>query len=169
MEAYGRIVSSGRIGDGAEAAAGIALRPLPRAPVQVMVERRKRLLGQGGRSAFAALVAGGVSDAPLPARFALDAYGAAGVVGARRRDLFVEGAAVARRPVATARGIEVEAGAGLWGSAQTGLNRLDVGPSVSARLPLGTISPRLSVDWRQRVAGEATPGSGIAVTLAADF
>ena len=44
--------------------------------------------------------------------------------------------------------------------------RVDVGPRVS--MPVGR-GMRVHVDWRQRVAGSAAPGSGPALTLAADF
>ena len=58
------------------------------------------------------------------------------------------------------------AGFGVWGGAQKGLNRLDVGPRVSARL---TRNIRLSLDYRYRAFGNAQPGSGFAVALGSDF
>lgn len=168
-EAYVRAVSSGRLGDGIEGAAGLAVRPARSMPIALAAERRQQMTGDGGRSAFAAMATGGVSDVPLPLRLRLDGYGAVGIVGMQRRDLFVEGSAVARRPVVRLAGTEIEAGAGIWAAAQPGIARVDAGPSASALFPLNGIRARLSIDWRQRVAGDAAPQSGPAVTLAADF
>lgn len=145
------------------------MQPLGGLPVRVSVERRQQLMGNGGRSAFAAFASGGASDVALPLRFRLDGYAAAGVVGVQRRDLFAEGSATVRRGIVELGPVEVDAGGGVWAAAQPGLERVDVGPSVSARWLAGELQPRLSVDWRQRVVGDATPQSGVAVTLAADF
>jgi len=60
----------------------------------------------------------------------------------------------------------ISAGFGLWGGAQPGLSRLDVGPRISLQVRRNVYA---HFDWRQRVAGTATPNSGPAVTLAADF
>jgi hypothetical protein len=58
--------------------------------------------------------------------------------------------------------------AGSWASLQSGhpdVWRVDVGPSVSAQFR----GVRLQADWRQRVGGNAAPGSGPVVTVAAGF
>jgi len=144
---------------GAEASVGVDWKPSPKLPVHLLIERRQAL-GEEGRSAFAATAFGGVSDigaGPL----SIDAYGQAGVVGARSRDLFADGSARVSLPVAGAK-----IGAGIWGAAQPRMSRLDVGPQASVRLP-GDLT--LAVDWRLRVAGEAAPQSGPAVTLSAEF
>ena len=148
---------------GAEAAVGIDWRPSPRLPLRLIAERRQKL-GRAGRSVFALTAYGGVSDAPL-GRFRLDAYGQAGVVGADRRDLFADGAGRLSLPL----GDGVKIGAGAWGAAQPGAARLDLGPSASLSLPAGAANVSLSLDWRLRVAGDARPGSGPALTLTTDF
>jgi hypothetical protein len=168
-EVYARVVSSGRLGDGVEGAAGVSVQPMRGLPVRLSVERRQQLAGSGGRSAFAAFASGGVSDVDLPLNFQLDGYAAAGIVGVRRRDLFAEGSATMHRRVVEVGPVEVNAGAGVWAAAQPNLERVDVGPGVSARWRVGELRPRLSVDWRQRVVGDAAPQSGVAVTVAADF
>lgn len=59
-------------------------------------------------------------------------------------------------------------GAGTWASLQTGAPdvwRVDVGPSITAHVK----GVRLQADWRQRVAGNAAPGSGPALTISAGF
>ena len=58
------------------------------------------------------------------------------------------------------------AGFGIWGGAQPGLARLDVGPRVTMRVRNNI---KVHFDWRQKVAGNARPGSGPALTLAGDF
>ncbi len=65
--------------------------------------------------------------------------------------------------------VDLAAGPGGWASLQTGAvtnGRVDIGPTVWARLPLGL---ELSADRRFRVVGNAAPGSGPAVTLSAGF
>lgn len=147
---------------GAEAALGIDWRPSPLLPLHLLAERRQAL-GEEGRSAFAVTLYGGVRRT-LPRGLRLEAYGQAGVAGARSRDPFVDGSVRISAPVGP-----LELGAGAWGAAQPGAARLDAGPSVSWRLPGRGANLRLLADWRARIAGDATPGSGPALTLAADF
>lgn len=154
----------------AEAALGAELRPWSTLPLAVVVERRQALVGPDARSAVAAYVTGGLSDAALPADFALDAYGAAGVVGLRRRDVFAEGALRAVRPIATVGRARLAIGGGTWAAAQPGASRVDVGPVIETRFgAVHGMSPRLALDYRARVAGDSAPGSGLALTLSTDF
>lgn len=83
-------------------------------------------------------------------------------MGLRSRDLFVDGALAITRPVYRT----LPAGFGVWDGAQPGLYRLDVGPRVSMQVRKNV---RVHFDYRQRLAGNALPGSGPAITLAADF
>ena len=98
----------------------------------------------------------------MPWRFQLDAYGQAGIVGLRHRDLFADGAFTLTRPLFG----RYSAGFGMWAGAQPGIYRVDAGPRLSMRLRKN-ISAHL--DYRQRIAGSAFPPSGPALTLAADF
>jgi hypothetical protein len=146
----------------AEFGAGLDWKPLAGLPLHLLAERRQAL-GKDGRSAFALIAYGGVSDEPIgPLR--LDAYAQAGLVGIRSRDMFVDGSARVGIPIGPAR-----LGAGAWGAAQPGVARLDAGPHVSVRLPVKGANILVGVDWRLRVAGEAAPRSGPALTLATDF
>jgi hypothetical protein len=144
---------------GAEAAAGMDWKPVRRLPVHFLLERRQKL-GGAGRSAFAAIAYGG-GEARLGA-VRIAGYGQAGLVGTARRDAFADAAVRAGLPVGP-----LLVGAGAWAAAQPGTARFDLGPHVEARLPFGSASA--AVDWRFRVAGRARPGSGPALTLAADF
>jgi hypothetical protein len=167
-EAFARLSSTGRPGDGAEAALGVTFRPHRRLPLQLVAERRQALAGTGGRSAFAAYLVGGV-DSVRAGPASIDACGAAGMVGLRSRDLFAEGSAIARVSVARIGPLDLSAGGGVWAAAQPGASRVDVGPRAQLRWREGPVRPVISLDWRQRVSGEARPRSGPALTVGADF
>ena len=92
----------------------------------------------------------------------LDAYAQAGVVGLKSRDLFADGGITLTRPVYK----QFSAGFGIWGGLQPGLYRVDAGPRITMRVRNNV---RVHFDYRQRLAGNALPGSGPAVTLAGDF
>lgn len=148
---------------GGEVAAGVRIQPVAGIPIWIDAERRQRI-GRygGGRSAFALFFEGGVYGRPMPLHFLLDAYLQGGVVGFRSRDRFIDGGLTLTRPVYK----RFSAGAGVWGGAQPGLYRVDAGPRVTMRV---RDNLRVHLDWRQRLAGNAAPGSGPAITLAADF
>lgn len=148
---------------GAEAALGLDWRPSRRVPVHLLVERRQALGGEG-RSAFAATLHGGVSDAPV-GRFRIDAYAQAGIVGTRSRDPFADGSLRLSLPA----GERVRLGAGAWAAAQPGVSRLDLGPQAALRLPVAGRTVTVAADWRLRIAGDAGPGSGPTLTLSTDF
>jgi len=148
---------------GGEVAAGVRVQPLAHVPIWVTAERRQ-VIGRygGGRSAFALFAESGIYGLPLPWRFSLDSYLQGGIVGARSRDLFVDGGLAVTRPVFS----RFSAGFGIWGGAQPGLYRVDAGPRVTMRVRKNL---KVDLDWRQRLRGNARPGSGPAVTLSGDF
>jgi hypothetical protein len=129
----------------------------------VLAERRVAL-GQEGRSAFALTFHGGVDELRLPGGFKLEAYAQAGAVGARSRDLFADGSVRVGIPVG-----EMRLGGGMWAGAQPRAARVDAGPQATLRLPALGANLRISAEWRFRIAGEASPGSGPALTLGSDF
>jgi hypothetical protein len=148
---------------GGEVAAGVRVHPFANIPVWLTAERRQRIGRFGdGRNAFALFLEGGVYARPLPGHFLLDSYLQGGVVGAKSRDLFVDGALTMTRPIFS----RYSAGFGIWGGAQPGLSRLDAGPRVTIKLRRNM---KVHLDWRQKLAGNARPGSGPALTLAGDF
>ena len=145
---------------GGEVAAGVRIQPFVNIPVWVTAERRQRLgRFSDGRDAFAIFLEGGVYDRPMPWRFDLNTYLQGGFVG---RDAFVDGGLTLTRPLFR----NFSAGFGIWGAAQPGLYRLDAGPRLTMKVRNNV---RLHLDWRQRLAGNARPGSGLALTLAGDF
>ncbi|HEY0147377.1 MAG TPA: hypothetical protein VGB70_00070 [Allosphingosinicella sp.] len=161
------LAASGRIslplqGGGAEAALGAEWQPSAELPLRLLAERRQAL-GSGGRNAFALTLHGGISDFGLAGGLRLDAYGQAGVVGARSRDMFAEGSLRLSKPILGTLG----AGVAAWAAAQPAVARVDLGPSLTLRLP--RLGSTLAADWRVRIAGDARPGSGPAFTLLTDF
>lgn len=158
LAAYARAATPLR-GPGREAALGLEWQP-GRAPVRLVAERRFGLDGQGGGTGLGAIA--GIDKAWRGIR--LEAYGQAGVVLRRRTDPYADGAARGLREVQSGP-VRVALGGGAWGAAQRDAQRLDIGPSAALQVR----NLRFALDWRQRVAGEARPGSGLALTLGADF
>ena len=141
LRVYGRATAALRRPEQSELALGLAFAPAPGLPVDVAVERR----------------------------MALDAYGEAGVVGLRRRDVFADGAMSIDREIAAVGPTRVSVGGMAAGAIQPGVARVDVGPRLTLRLPDVGQGSSIALDWRQRVAGGARPESGLALTLASDF
>lgn len=161
---FGRAVTPLQ-GKGREAALGVEWQPT-RAPVRIVGEYRFAI--DGGRSGPGlGLVAG--TDHRIPAGFRLETYAQAGAIRRDRIEPYADGAARATRPLATLGPARLALGGGIWGAAQRDAQRLDVGPSATLEVPLAGQNFRLALDWRQRVAGDARPGSGLALTLGSDF
>ncbi len=155
-------------GKGAEAAIGIALHPSAQIPVVLIAERRIGL-DNGGRNAWSLGMVGGLYRQPLPLGLELDGYAQAGIVGTRRRDLYGDVALVVSQPIALSERSTLSFGGGVWAGAQPGVSRIDIGPEASVRFPAGDSGARLSLGWRQRISGSASPGSGPVLTLGTDF
>ncbi|HEY6916631.1 MAG TPA: hypothetical protein VI381_03225 [Allosphingosinicella sp.] len=149
--------------EAAEVAAGLDWQPSDKVPIHVLAERREGL-GKEGRSAFAFLAYGGKSRT-IPGGRA-EFYGQAGMVGRHKRDLFADGILTLRWRLDAKERIRV--GVGMWGAAQPGASRIDAGPTFAVR-PIKAAPVTLSLDWRQRIAGNAAPASGPAITLSAGF
>ncbi|QQN74815.1 hypothetical protein [Croceicoccus sp. YJ47] len=105
----------------------------------------------------------------LPLGIEAESYVQAGYVGGRDATAFADGQIRLSREIVRAGRTAVRAGAGAWAGAQSGAARVDVGPTVAALVPVGPGFARIAVDWRQRVAGDAEPGSGPVLTLSAGF
>ncbi|MHA4835267.1 hypothetical protein [Sphingopyxis sp. MSC1_008] len=167
VRAYGRATIAVQRPQQRELAFGLAFAPLAHLPVDLAIEQRVAA-GKEGRTALAIMASGGVSDVALPAGFRLDAYAQTGVVGTRRRDGFADAAIVVDRRLGPEE-TSLRLGALAAGAVQPGAARVDVGPRLTLRLPDVGEGSRIALDWRQRVAGDARPASGLALTLASDF
>lgn len=153
-------------GPGREAAIGVEWRPT-RLPIRLVAEHRFAL-GRGKGGPGVALI-GGTGPARIAAGFDLETYGQAGVIRRTRTEPYADGAARLSRPLASLGKVRVDLGLGAWGGAQRGAARLDLGPSLGLRAPVGGKTVRLSLEWRQRVAGSARPASGPALSIGSDF
>jgi len=153
-----------------EVAAGLSARPLARVPIAALTEVRVTRNAQGTSARPAVALVTELPPQRLPLGFAAELYGQGGYIGGRAPTAFVDGLVRTERELASIRGAELRAGGGLWGAHQRGSSRVDVGPVASLRLRVGdTASARIEADWRFRVAGRASPGSGPALTLSAGF
>lgn len=168
--AYRALVTIGE----SELALGGSLRPLPGLPVRVAGE--VRYTDAAFFSAFrpAAYAVTELAPVSLPLGTALEVYGQAGWVGGPGETPFADAQASIDRPVPivsrlTDERFRFSLGAGAWGGAQRDAQRLDLGPTVRLHTRIGKVPARISVDWRQRVAGDAAPGSGVAATLSTGF
>jgi hypothetical protein len=164
LAAFGRVVTPLR-GKGAEASFGLEWQPT-RAPVRIVAEQRFGLDGTSGGPG-AGVIAG--FDGTVATGFRLESYGQAGAIRRRRAEPYADGAVRATRTVAEGGSVHLALGGGVWAAAQRDAARFDIGPSATLALPLGKQSVRLALDWRQRIAGDARPGSGLALTLGSDF
>ncbi len=142
-----------------EAIAAVEWRPRA-LPLRVLVERRVGAAGLRGGWGLGA--AGGVSDRALSHGALLDGYVQAGVI--ERRGGYADGAVSLERPVSRRGEATLRLGVAAWGAAQRGVERLDVGPTATLRLGRA----RATLAWRARVAGDARPGSGAALTIGID-
>lgn len=171
LRGYRALVEGGET----EAALGASLRPLPKVPLRLAAEARYTIPEVGEDELRpAAYAVTELAPVPLPLGTRFEAYAQGGWVGGRNRTYFADGQASVTREIGFARRMSQEAlrlslGAGAWGGAQKGAQRLDLGPTARVDFHVGRVPARLSVDWRQRVAGDAAPGSGAAATLSAGF
>lgn len=167
--AYLRASSAVRRPHDAEAAVGLSARPVGALPITAQAELRVSTTGGGNGVRPAAMLVSALDPAELPLGLRAETYAAAGYVGGRDATGFAEGQVRVDRVLARVGDAQVRLGVGAWGGAQKGASRADVGPSATVGLAVGPASARVSADWRFRIAGQASPGSGPALTISAGF
>ncbi len=151
-------------------ALGLSARPFPAVPIVAGVEGR--VVDQGGnrRVQPAALAVTELPPLALPGALRAEIYGQAGYVGGKYATPFADGQLRVDRRLLSLGRVEARVGGGAWGGVQEGASRLDAGPGLTVSAPLSPkVFGRLALDWRLRVAGNAEPGSGPAMTVAAGF
>jgi len=168
--AYRALVQRGE----SEVAAGASLRPLPRVPVRVAGELRYTDAAFFADVRPAAFAMTELAPLRLPLGAQIEAYGQAGWVGGAGATPFADGFAALTRelPQAARLGdtaLRLSLGMAAWGGAQRDAERLDMGPTLRLDAQIGKVPARLMIDWRARVAGDASPGSGVAATLSTGF
>lgn len=150
-----------------EIAVGVSARPLAALPVDLTVERR---FVDVAPDKFVIYAAGGRDNIKLPEKFRLSAFGQVGTVPGKGPEYFYDFVTRAERPIAGHGGVRLRGGAGGWAGGQKGVGRLDIGPTLEAELPVGRNNiVRLYADYRIRIAGDAVPGNGPALTVATGF
>lgn len=149
-----------------EIALGLRWQPVKATPLMLIVERRFR---NQAPDRFAFTLAANPSPAKLPAGFRLESYGQAGWVNGPDSSWFFDASAQITKPVLHIKSASVALGVGTWTGGQRGAQRIDAGPRVDFSLASDKLSLRLSADWRFRVAGDASPGNGPALTLSSSF
>lgn len=170
VRGYHALVSDGE----SELALGASIRPVVALPLRMAGELRYTDAALTNELRPSAYVVTELPPMRLPYGAQLEAYGQAGWVGGASSTPFADGQATVTREVdavsdATGEALHFSFGAGAWGGAQNGAQRLDVGPTMRFDLTLGEVPARISVDWRERVGGQAGPDSGVAATLSTRF
>ncbi|MEM8724673.1 MAG: hypothetical protein AAGE86_04035 [Pseudomonadota bacterium] len=168
--AYRALVRNGE----SEIAAGVAAKPIVGVPLRAFAEARYTDNAFGSEVRPAAFVVTELPAQTLPGGLSAEAYAQAGYVGGGDATPFADGQLVVSREVASfdlasANPARLSVGAGAWGGAQKDARRLDIGPTVRLDLTIGQVPARVSVDWREQVAGDAAPASGVAATLSTRF
>ena len=154
---------------GEELAAGVSFKPISGLPVRLLAEGRVTRTTSGNVVRPAAALVSELPAARLPLGLRAEAYVQAGYVGGRGATAFVDGQARLEHSLVRVSGVELRAGGGVWGGAQRGASRLDIGPTATLSFRLGPVGTRVSADYRWRAAGNAAPGSGPVLTLSAGF
>ncbi len=173
-DAYLRAYSSLEGRTEQELVAGFSTRPLADVPLRVHAEARALHSSGRTRARMAGFVTTEVAPVKLPYGATAEVYGQAGYVSGAQSTAFADGQLHVMREVA---GFDLadrntatfKLGGGAFAGAQKGATRLDVGPTMRLETRIGDTPARLSVDWRERVAGDAEPDSGLAVTLSTRF
>ncbi len=153
-------------GRGREVALGIEWQPTL-LPVRLIAEQRFVL--DGGRGGSTVGVIAGFGPADIAPGVRIEVYGQGGAIARDGIEGFVDASARLMHPIGRLASARVDIGIGAWGSAQRAAARFDIGPSIVATLPIARKSLRLTLDWRERIAGDARPGSGPALSIGSDF
>jgi hypothetical protein len=149
-----------------EFAAGARIKPLKSVPVSLSIERRFR---PNVLDVTALYAAGSKEDIHLPIKLSARGYAQAGIILGPQKDQFYDAGIRIDRPLMKALGGQLHLGVGSWAGGQRGAGRIDIGPALRTEVKLGNIPLHLTADWRFRVAGNAAPGNGPAITLSAGF
>lgn len=168
-KSYLRIVRALAGSDQTDVAAGMSVRPLKTVPVAVLAELRASRSADTKDIRPALLAVTEIDPLDLPLGTRMRVYGQAGYVGGTFATAFADGQAVIDHAVTEFDLAELRAGAGVWGGAQRGVHRVDLGPTMQAQMRMADVPVTIAVDYRHRVAGNAEPQSGMALTVSTSF
>lgn len=153
----------------ADVAVGLSARPMGAVPVRLAAELRVTEGASDTKVRPSAFAVSEFAPVTLPLGAQAEAYVQAGYVAGPNATAFADGQLRADKAMAQAGPVETRLGVGVWGGAQRGSERLDIGPSLTARTAIGPVFARLAADYRFRIAGTAEPSSGPSLTLSAGF
>jgi hypothetical protein len=158
-------ITPGRFAD-KELAVGLRTKPIASLPITVSAERRFRA---NSRDQYAVYAAGSVDNIALLLGVKGRGFAQAGAVPEKSPNLFFDAGIRAEHRIHNIGNTDLSFGAGAWAGGQRGVSRLDVGPTLSANIKLGTTRLDVSADWRFRVGGNAQPKHGPAITISTGF
>lgn len=165
---YGRLTAALAPLGQEEFAVGARIHPVRKLPFSLHAEQRFNA-NSGGDRGTAFYLAGGTGPDQIVAHTVLETYAQAGYIVGKNATYFFDGSATLQRPVAESNRKKLSVGAGVWAGGQRNVTRLDVGPRADISVPIGTGFARIAVDWRVRIAGDARPGNGLAITVSTGF
>lgn len=151
-----------------EVAIGFGLQHRDKISAEINVEHRFKL-NQGGRNAVSLTASVGQSDLAITEHLRASGYIQAGIVGIKAKDLFADLAINVEHDLAKIGHSKLFGGGGTWAAAQPGATRLDVGPQLSAKIPIAKGGLRISAEYRFRIGGNARPQSGPSLSISHYF
>lgn len=163
--AYRELIDQGET----EVAAGVSVRPLASVPIRAHAELRLTEFQTSTEVRPAAFVTTELPVLYLPLDLRAEGYGQAGYVGGEAATAFADGQVHLMRDLKRFDLGAVSIGGAAWAGAQQGAERVDIGPSMRVDLSIARTPARVSIDYRERIAGDAEPPSGVAVTLSTRF
>ncbi len=153
-----------------EVTPGLTWQPAQSVPLRLHAQRRFK---QRSNDSISLFLSGGFDISRLPADLYLSGYGQAGVDIAKRtgRDhvAFHDAALRLDRKLIQSTSGHINAGLILRSGGQSGLYRLDIGPSLGFNAHIGPVQLDLKADYRIKIAGQAAPGNGPALTVSASY
>ncbi len=175
VRAYRALVSNGE----SEAALGVSARPISAMPLRLHGEVRVTEGRFDTEVRGAAFATTEIPPLSLPVGAKAEVYAQGGYVGGDSSTAFVDGQLAVTREVAKfdlakSQSARVSVGGGAWAGYQgagqaADVHRVDLGPTARLDVRIGQVPARLSVDWRERVSGDAAPSSGVAATISTRF
>lgn len=168
-KAYVRLVQALAEPNQSDAALGLSVRPFASLPIAAMAEVRATRIGDATEIRPALLAVTEMNPLELPFDTRMSVYGQAGYVGGTFATAFADGHAVIDHAVTEFDLAELRAGAGVWGGAQRGVHRVDLGSTMQAQMRLADVPMTIAVDFRHRIEGNAEPQSGMALTVSTSF
>ena len=168
ISVYGRLSTALDPWSQREVALGTRIQPVRNLPLALHAEQRFDI-SPGGASGTAFYATGGTGPDQIVEKFKLETYAQGGYVLGPNETYFFDGSATLQRPVAELGQTKLSVGPGAWAGGQRKVSRMDIGPRADLSVPLGTMSARIALDWRVRVAGDARPGNGAAITVSTGF